>query len=42
MEFILILIIAIFVVLYRQNTGAVTYKFIVDKVGEEYKAKLRA
>jgi hypothetical protein len=36
MEFILILIIAIFVVLYRQNTGAVTYKFIVDKVGEAY------
>jgi hypothetical protein len=36
MEFILILIIAIFIVLYRQNTGAVTYKFIVDKVGEAY------
>jgi len=36
MEFVLILIIAIFIVLYRQNTGAVTYKFIVDKVGEAY------
>jgi hypothetical protein len=36
MEFILILIIAVFIVLYRQNTGAVTYKFIVDKVGEAY------
>ncbi|HOO68300.1 MAG TPA: hypothetical protein PLC53_02935 [Bacilli bacterium] len=36
MEFILILVIALFIVLYRQNTGDVTYKFIVDKVGELY------
>lgn len=36
MEFIFILIIALFVVLYRQNTGTVTYKFIVDKAGEVY------
>ena len=36
MEFILILIIALFIVIYRKNTGEVTYKFIVDKVGEAY------
>lgn len=36
MEFLLISVIVIFVVLYRMNTGAVTYKFIVDKVGVAY------
>ena len=36
MEFLLISIIVIFVVLYRMNTGAVTYKFIVEKVGIAY------
>ena len=32
MEFLLILIIALFVILYRKNTGAITYKFIYDKL----------
>ena len=36
MEFLLILVIALFVVIYRMNTGAITYKFIVDKVGDVY------
>ena len=36
MEFLLILIIALFIVIYRKNTGAITYKFIVRKVGEAY------
>ena len=36
MEFLLILIIALFIVIYRKNTGAITYKFIVGKVGEAY------
>lgn len=36
MEFLLILIIALFVILYRKNTGAITYKFISDKVEEAY------
>ncbi len=30
------LIIALFVILYRKNTGAITYKFISDKVEEAY------
>lgn len=36
MEFVLMLAIALFIVLYRQNTGEVTYKFIVDRVGYLY------
>ena len=36
MEFLLILVIALFIVIYRKSTGAVTYKFIVGKVGEAY------
>lgn len=36
MEFILILIIALFVVIYRMNTGEGTYKFIVNKVSDAY------
>lgn len=36
MEFLLILVIALFIVIYRMNTGAITYKFIVDKVGDVY------
>ena len=36
MEFLLIFIIVAFIILYRKNTGAVTYKFIVDKVGDAY------
>ncbi|MBQ1812997.1 MAG: hypothetical protein II119_03530 [Bacilli bacterium] len=36
MEFLIIAVIAIFIVLYRMNTGAVTYKFIVGKVEEAY------
>ena len=36
MEFLLILVIALFVILYRKNTGAITYKFISDKVEEAY------
>ena len=36
MEFVLIALIAIFIVLYRQNTGTFTYKFIVDKVEYAY------
>lgn len=36
MEFLLIGVIVLFIVLYRRNTGAVTYKFIVDKVGDAY------
>ena len=36
MEFILMLIIALFVVIYRQNAGELTYKFVVDKVGDAY------
>ncbi len=36
MEFLLVAVILIFIVLYRNNTGAITYKFIVDKVGDAY------
>ena len=36
MEFLLIALIAIFIVLYRKNTGAITYKFISDKVEDVY------
>ena len=36
MEFVLIALIALFIVLYRQNTGTFTYKFIVDKVEYAY------
>lgn len=36
MEFILILAVALFIVFYRKNTGEVTYKFVVEKVGEAY------
>ena len=36
MEFLLIAAIVIFIVLYRMNTGAITYKFIVDKVELAY------
>lgn len=36
MEFLLIIIIAVFIILYRKNTGAITYKFIVNKVGDVY------
>jgi len=36
MEFLLVAVIAIFIVLYRRNTGAITYKFVVDKVGDAY------
>lgn len=36
MEFLLIVVIAFFIIIYRMNTGALTYKFIVDKVGVAY------
>lgn len=36
MEFLLIALIVIFIVLYRKNTGAITYKFIADKVEDVY------
>ena len=36
MEFVLIALIAIFIVLYRQNTGTFTYKFVVEKVEYAY------
>ena len=36
MEFLLIALIVIFIVLYRRNTGAITYKFIADKVEDVY------
>ena len=36
MEFLLIFIIIAFIIIYRKNTGALTYKFIVDKVGDAY------
>ena len=36
MEFLLVAVIIIFIVLYRRNTGAITYKFIVDKVEFAY------
>ena len=36
MEFFIIVVIALFIVLYRMNTSAITYKFIVDKVGDAY------
>ena len=36
MEFLLVAAIIIFVVLYRKNTGAITYKFIVEKVEVAY------
>jgi len=36
MEFVIILVIVLFIVLYRKNTGEGTYKFIVQKVGETY------
>ena len=36
MEFLLIFVIIVFIILYRRNTGAITYKFIVDKVGVAY------
>ena len=36
MEFLLITIIVAFIILYRKNTGAITYKFIVGKVEDVY------
>ena len=36
MEFLLVILIAVFIILYRKNTGAITYKFVVNKVGEVY------
>ena len=36
MEFLLIFIIVAFIILYRKNTGAITYKFIVGKVEDVY------
>ena len=36
MEFILLIIIALFIVIYRQNNGESAYKFIVNKVGDAY------
>jgi len=36
MEFLLVIIIATFIILYRKNTGAITYKFIVGKVEDVY------
>jgi len=36
MEFLLIIVIAVFIILYRSNSGAITYKFVVDKVEEAY------
>ena len=36
MEFLLIFVIIVFIILYRRNTGTITYKFIVDKVGVAY------
>ncbi len=36
MEFLLIIIIVAFIILYRKNTGAITYKFISDKVEYAY------
>ena len=36
MEFLLIIIIVAFIILYRKNTGAITYKFIVTKVEDVY------
>lgn len=36
MEFLLVFIIVVFIILYRKNTGAITYKFIVDKVEDTY------
>ena len=36
MEFLLIVLIVAFVIIYRKNTGAFTYKFIVDRVGDVY------
>ena len=36
MEFLLIAAIVVFIVLYRMNTGAITYKFVVSKVEYAY------
>lgn len=36
MEFLIIAVIAVFIVLYRMNTGAITYRFIVGKVEDAY------
>ena len=36
MEFILMLAIALFVTVYRQNAGEHTYKFVVDTIGSAY------
>lgn len=36
MEFLLVIIIAVFIVLYRMNTGAITYKFVANKVEDVY------
>lgn len=36
MEFLLIFVIVAFIILYRKNTGAITYKFIVNKVDTVY------
>ncbi len=36
MEFLLIIIIVAFIIIYRKNVGSITYKFIVDKVGDAY------
>lgn len=36
MEFLLVIIIAVFVVLYRMNTGAITYKFVANNVEDVY------
>ena len=36
MEFVLISLVVVFIFLYRKNTGAITYKFIVGKVETAY------
>ena len=36
MEFIIILLIVLFVVLYRQSNGESVYKFVVDGVSQAY------
>ena len=36
MEFLLIFVIVVFIILYRKNTGAITYKFITDRVEGVY------
>lgn len=36
MEFLLVIIIVVFIVLYRKNTGSITYKFVASKVEDVY------